>query len=476
MAHAPLRAHDSATRGPVIVLVLVSALLGLGAVICSATGFRLPVLFAVLIAALIVGAGIGTLVMLPNQARPDSPDLDAESGEHRATTSEAVPPATDEQHERPVPGEPSAEMWLPLAARLQSLLLRLVNEIDSLEHDVEDPELLHALFRADHLVIQALRLAETLEVLGGRPVHRRAREPVPLRALVRAAISEITRYTQVETTRIDDVAIVPAAHGDLRHVLAELIDNATWASDPDGEPALVRARLIPAGLKITISDHGIAPRTEDEFARCNAVLRGSIQVAQVLADGQYGLAVVGLVAQRREIHASLEPNQYGGTDAVIVVPQQWLVKPTQPSHAPPAQPSLAAEPHPQRQRNTPRHLAGELLPEQVSLPPNPPTPAAAESTLPQLPNQPPETRWAVSNQSSDSKPPLPQRVPGHHIDPLPRPEPASAPRNTFDPDAIGQVSNTLTGRSPALPSPDEAPYPFFPSRPQGTVDDFSERP
>ncbi|WP_406690359.1 hypothetical protein REH65_31325 [Saccharopolyspora sp. ID03-671] len=464
MAHAPLRAHGSATRGPAIVLVVLSALLGVAAVICSATGIRLPVLAIVVLATSIVAAAIGALVVLPSGDQLGSPVSDAESDEQDA-----------DQDEEPRPSEPSAEMWLPLAARLQSLLLRLVNEIDSLEHEVEDPELLHALFRSDHLVIQALRLAETLEVLGGRPVHRRAREPVPLRALVRAAISEITRYTQVDTTRIDEVAIAPAAHGDLRHVLAELIDNATWASDPDGEPALVKARLIPAGVKITISDHGIAPRTEEEFARFNAVLRGAVQVGKVLADGQYGLAVVGLVAQRRAFHASLEPNQFGGTDAVVVVPQQWLVQPAQATALPPAKPAAANVPPAQPQRSAPRHLAGELLPEQSFLPARTPTSAATESTLPQLPNHNPGT-WAAKRTPNEPKPPLPQRVPGHHADALPQPQAAPTLRNSFDPEAIGQVSTTLTGHSPTSSSPNEARHPFFPSRPQGSVDDFSERP
>lgn len=464
MAHAPLRAHGSATRGPAIVLVVLSALLGLGAVICNAADVRLPVLAVVVLATLIVGASIGALVMLPSAGQLDSPDPGAEFDEQGG-----------DQDEERGPSEPAAEMWLPLAARLQSLLLRLVNEVDGLEHEVEDPELLHALFRSDHLVIQALRLAETLEVLGGRPVHRRAREPVPLRALVRAAISEITRYTQVDTTRIDEVAIAPAAHGDLRHVLAELIDNATWASDPDGEPALVKARLVPAGVKITISDHGIAPRTENEFARFNAVLRGAVRVGKVLADGQYGLAVVGLVAQRRGFHASLEPNQFGGTDAVVVVPQQWLVHPTQAAPVPRAKPASASEPPVQPQRSAPRHLAGELLPEQGSLPARTPTAAAAESTLPGLPNPKPGT-WAAKRPPNEPKPPLPQRVPGHHADALPQPQAAPTLRNSFDPEAIGQVSTTLTGHSPTSTSPNEARNPFFPSRPQGSVDDFSERP
>lgn len=448
------------SRRPVTVIVFVLALLGLGAVGWTAAGLPMP-----LWAAAAVGMGIvacaGAVFVL---ACPRS-ELADDAGDDRVDLRQGdvvEAPGTDV-------GGPDADvdqrMWLPLAARLQALLLRQIQEVDDLENEVEDPELLNGLFRVDHLVVQALRLSETLGVLGGQPVHRSARETVPVRALVRAAISEISRYTQVEVSRIDDVQIAPAAHGDLRHVLAELIDNATWSSPPDGEPVVVRAVTVRTGLKITICDHGLAPEsdegTDDDYTRHNAVLAGEVRVRDVLTDGRYGLAVVGLVAGRRGLNVWLEPNKFGGTDAVIVVPRQWLVT-EQP--APNSQPVPSAV---DGRRPSPRHrLAGQIHPDQPpSLPrrsrqpePEPESESESESTLPHEP--PTATGTAVPASEvpvADPRPALPQRVPGEQV-PAPSPlDPAGATvrRNAFDPATIGQVSDVLTDRpstSPVLPA------------------------
>lgn len=476
VADVPGTSLSSAGRShrPVIVIVFVLALQGLGAIGWTAAGQPMPWWAAVAVGTGIVAcAGAVFLLARPRSELADDAGLGRDDRWYgdvvEATGTEVGGPDIDVDQ----------RMWLPLAARLQALLLRQIQEVDDLENEVEDPELLNGLFRVDHLVVQALRLSETLGVLGGQPVHRSAREAVPVRALVRAAISEVSRYTQVEVSRIDDIQITPAAHGDLRHVLAELIDNATWSSPPDGEPVVVRAVTVRTGLKITICDHGLAPEseaeTDDDYARHNAVLAGEVRIRDVLTDGRYGLAVVGLVAARRGLSVSLEPNKFGGTDAVIVVPRQWLVT---EAPAPNSQPTASAV-----ERRPPlRHrLAGEIHRGQPpSLPQRSRQPASMSAPTSTLPGGLPTATGTVvpgpeSTQRTpvdDPRPALPQRVPREQAPASSPQDPAAARvrRNAFDPNLIGQVRDVLTDRSTASAALPVAPgtsscsssYPLFP--------------
>lgn len=441
MSHVPLRgSRRPGPRTPVIVLAGVLALLGVAVAASLMLGQPVSVWAVVGAAVAIEVCAFAAGLMRRSEPAEDVAELERD---------EPVAPFLEEQSWPDVRPAPDVDhrMFQPLAARMQSLLLFEIREIDALENQVEDPELLNALFRVDHLVAMVMRLSETLAALGGQPVQRGIREAVPVRGLIRAAIAEVSRYTQVEVARVVDVRIVPAAHGDLRHVLAELIDNATWASDPDGEPVLVRAVPVPAGLKVTISDHGLRP-SDEQYARHNCVLHGAVNVSEVLADGRYGLAVVGLIAANRGFDVSLEPNKFGGTDAVIVVPQQWLA-PDQPRASAPA---LPADGH----RPGPRHLYDEstaaALPKRA---PRPQLEPAAASTLPR--GFPAVTESAPQQSQPDpvnqSKPALPQRVPGYSgfTGAVLAAAESTVERNAFDPQAIGQVRDTLTGR-PAAPA------------------------
>lgn len=458
MSHAPpTGSRRPGPRTPVIVLASVLALLGMAVAASLIAGHSAPEWAVVVVAVAIELCAFA--VGLMHRSEPAEAVADLERNEQAAPSAgEQLRPDADVDH----------RMFQPLAARMQSLLLREIQEIDALENQVEDPDLLNALFRVDHLVAMVMRLSETLAALGGQPVQRGIRETVPVRGLIRAAIAEVSRYTQVEIARVVDVRIVPAAHGDLRHVLAELIDNATWASDPDGEPVLVRAVPVPAGLKVTISDHGLRP-SDEQYARHNSVLHGAVNVSEVLADGRYGLAVVGLIAANRGFDVSLEPNKFGGTDAVIVVPQQWLAT-DQPTAAAPALPKEGYRP-------APSHLYDEstaaALPKRA---PRPQLDPAAASTLPRglsavAEPAPPHSQSAPVNHS---KPALPQRVPGHSgfAEPVLAAAESTVQRNAFDPDAIGQVRDTLTGRSASPATTTRASeFAYFWPEPQGSRDD-----
>lgn len=468
------------SRRPLIVFVFVLALLGLGALGWTGAGQPMPWWVAAVVGMGIVACSGAVLVLArPRAVLADDSVWVEDAGVDREGLRHGDAVETPGLDVGGPDGDVDQRMWLPLAARLQALLLRQIREVDGLEKEVEDPELLNGLFRVDHLVVQALRLAETLGVLGGQPVHRSARETVPVRALVRAAISEVSRYTQVEVSRIDDVSIVPAAHGDLRHVLAELIDNATWSSPPDGEPVVVRAVTVRTGLKIIVCDHGLAPESEagtgDDYARHNAVLAGDVRIRDVLTDGRYGLAVVGLIAARRGLSVWLELNKFGGTDAVIVVPQQWLVTEA-PAPMPKPVPSAV-----QGRQSPPRHrLAGEIhlgrppLPQRSRRPEGEPAPESAPRGLPTATaTAVPGSQAPQRTPTADSafRPALPQRVPSQQ-DPAPSPsDPAAAAvqRNAVDPASIGQVRDVLTNRSSdspelpgapeTLPGAPEAPFP-----------------
>ena len=76
------------------------------------------------------------------------------------------------------------------------------------------------------------RHAEDLVILAGAAPGRGWRNPVPLVDVLRGAVSEVEDYARVSIRPMPEVAIVGRAVGDVIHLLAELIENATSFSPP----------------------------------------------------------------------------------------------------------------------------------------------------------------------------------------------------------------------------------------------------
>jgi HAMP domain/Histidine kinase-, DNA gyrase B-, and HSP90-like ATPase len=214
------------------------------------------------------------------------------------------------------------DMFMNLARRSQSLLDRQIKLIDQLERAEEDPDALEDLFRLDHLATRMRRNAENLIVLSGAEPARRWGQPVGLGRVARAAVAEVEDYTRVELLPLDNVGVVGQAVGDIVHLLAELIENATSFSPPNSR-VLVSGETVPDGYMIEIEDRGIG-MTDAELMSANERLARPPMIDFAL-DRMLGFYVVGRLAQRYGIRVQLRHSWYGGITALVWLPERLIV-------------------------------------------------------------------------------------------------------------------------------------------------------
>jgi signal transduction histidine kinase len=252
------------------------------------------------------------------------------------------------------------EVFVNLARRLQSLVHREIQLLDELEHEVEDPDLLKGLFHVDHLATRIRRHAENLAVLGGAVSRRQWSNPVTMTEVLRSAIAEVEQYPRVKLVPPIAGTLRGHAVADVIHLLAELVENATVFSAPHTQ-VLLRAQQVTAGLALEVEDRGLG-MPGNEQKRMNALLADpdQVNVAHLLQDGRIGLFVVASLARRHGIAVRLQSNIYGGTQAVLVLPQSLLgvdghapaeggavpVPPAGPVHRPPAEDARAGHHRP----------------------------------------------------------------------------------------------------------------------------------
>ncbi len=142
--------------------------------------------------------------------------------------------------------------------------------------------------------------------------------------VLRSAIAEVEQYSRVKLVPPIDGTLRGHAVADVIHLLAELVENATVFSAPHTQ-VLLRVNLVTSGLAVEVEDRGLG-MPAGEQSRMNALLTDpdQVNVASLLADGRIGLFVVSQLARRHGIHVRLQTNIYGGTQAVLVVPQALL--------------------------------------------------------------------------------------------------------------------------------------------------------
>ncbi|MDG9701303.1 sensor histidine kinase KdpD [Streptomyces sp. DH37] len=220
--------------------------------------------------------------------------------------------------------EEKVEVFVNLARRLQSLVHREIELLDELENEVEDPDLLKGLFHVDHLATRIRRHAENLAVLGGAVSRRQWSRPVTMTEVLRSAIAEVEQYSRVKLVPPIEGTLRGHAVADVIHLLAELVENATVFSAPQTQ-VLLRAQRVTAGLAVEVEDRGLG-MTAAEQHRMNGLLADpdGVDVAELLQDGRIGLFVVAALARRHGITVQLQTNIYGGTQAVLVVPDAVL--------------------------------------------------------------------------------------------------------------------------------------------------------
>ncbi|MFD9544317.1 ATP-binding protein [Streptomyces sp. NPDC060022] len=320
--------------------------------------------------------------------------------------------------------EQKVEVFVNLARRLQSLVHREIQILDELENEVEDPDLLKGLFHVDHLATRIRRHAENLAVLGGAVSRRQWSNPVTVTEVLRSAIAEVEQYPRVKLVPPVDGTLRGHAVADVIHLLAELVENATVFSAPHTQ-VLLRAQRVTAGLALEVEDRGLGmPGPEQK--RMNALLADpdQVNVAHLLQDGRIGLFVVASLARRHGIAVRLQSNIYGGTQAVLVLPQVLLGidDETAAREGAAPVPPLGAVHRPLAQDAAP-------LPPAAAQPPLPQAAPAAQPPLPQAAPAPPRLDQPPrQTRRAGEGPPLPLRA--ERVD---GPNPAASPPGTSPP-------------------------------------------
>ena len=140
-----------------------------------------------------------------------------------------------------------------------------------------------------------------------------------------ARSSEVEDYARVTSGRCPRSALVGRAVGDVIHLLAELIENATSFSPPHTR---VQRRRRSWCQRLRDRDRGPRPGHDRRGARPRPTRR--------LADppefdpansARLGLFVVARLAARHGIRVQLRASPYGGVTAVVLVPDDLVVVP-----------------------------------------------------------------------------------------------------------------------------------------------------
>ncbi|MET9735051.1 nitrate- and nitrite sensing domain-containing protein [Streptomyces sp. NPDC006458] len=214
-----------------------------------------------------------------------------------------------------------SEVFVNLARRSQVLLHKQLTLLDTMERRTEDTEELADLFRLDHLTTRMRRHAEGLVILSGAAPSRQWRKPIQLMDIVRASVAEVEDYERIEVRRLPRVAVTGPAVADLTHLVAELLENATVFSPPHTAVHVLGER-VANGFTLEIHDRGLGMAAD-------TLLDANLRLAETpefeLSDtDRLGLFVVSRLAQRQNVRVALQPSPYGGTTAVVFIPDALL--------------------------------------------------------------------------------------------------------------------------------------------------------
>ncbi len=215
-----------------------------------------------------------------------------------------------------------SENLVNIARRNQNLLGRTLGFISTLEQGERDPESLDNLFRLDHLTTRMRRNAQSLLVLAGAEPTRLWAPAVSLGDVVRAALSEVENYGQVELAVLGDVGVQGAVASEIAHLLAELLENATSFSPPNTAVTVV-GRTVPDGHQLAIFDYGLGMSPED-LADANRRLN-QVSSFDRESNKMLGFQVVARLAARHQVKVMLTTTPGGtGVTAIVRLPKSIL--------------------------------------------------------------------------------------------------------------------------------------------------------
>ncbi|MFD7707858.1 nitrate- and nitrite sensing domain-containing protein [Streptomyces sp. NPDC059786] len=213
-----------------------------------------------------------------------------------------------------------------IARRTQLLIGLQLKKLDELERRHEDPQVLEGLFDLDHLTARLRRYEENLVILGGGQPRRRWRRPVPLLDVLRAAQGEVQDYRRIAIDVEGRPWIAERAVGPLIHILAELMENATAFSKPPA-PVEIKASPVSRGVAVEVEDRGLGMDAE-QYETFNALMKAppQLDVMTRADDVRLGLYVVARLSVSLGLQVELRPSAFGGTRAIVLVPQSLLAE------------------------------------------------------------------------------------------------------------------------------------------------------
>ncbi|MGR7000884.1 sensor histidine kinase [Yinghuangia aomiensis] len=168
---------------------------------------------------------------------------------------------------------------------------------------------------------------ENLVILSGHQPGRRWSKPVRVVDIVRSAVGEVEDYERIDVHMSSELLLQGAAVGAVIHLLAELLENATTFSPPR-TPVEARGMPVAKGLVVEIEDRGLG-MAEDDYAALNTELEQprAFDMVALAEDVRLGLFVVARLAERHGIGATLRASPYGGTLAIVFLPEELIVRP-----------------------------------------------------------------------------------------------------------------------------------------------------
>ena len=216
-----------------------------------------------------------------------------------------------------------SDVFRNLAGRSQSLLHRQLTLLDGMERRATEPDELEDLFRIDHLTTRMRRHAEGLIILSGEAPARGWRQPVPLVDVLRAAVAEVEDYTRIRVLCRTNAAVAGHAVADVIHLVAELAENATVFSPPN-TPVRIQGDVVGRGFAVEIEDRGLGI-SQARMDEINTNLANPPQF-DLSGSDRLGLFIAGQLAQRHDIKITLRPSVYGGTTAIVLIPNALVVE------------------------------------------------------------------------------------------------------------------------------------------------------
>ncbi|MFD6566672.1 nitrate- and nitrite sensing domain-containing protein [Micromonospora profundi] len=243
------------------------------------------------------------------------------------------------------------EVFLNIARRSQGLVHRQLHLLDRMERRAEDPDELAELFQVDHLATRLRRHAEDLVILAGSAPGRGWRNPVAMVDLVRGAISEVEAYDRVDITVVQPAGVLGRAVGDVIHLLAELIENATAFSPPDTR-VTVTGEQVANGYALEITDQGLG-MSAAALESANTRLASSPEFDPA-ESARLGLFVVARLAARHAVRVRLRPGRESGVTAVVLIPSDLVTAEPPAGHDLAAPTSAPGERRPTRRGTVPR--------------------------------------------------------------------------------------------------------------------------